>query len=283
MQIDLEFSAPTINIDVAAYPPGATFGPREMKEWEFVWLMEGDAEYRYNDQAHQAPEGSIVLCRPGGRDYFRWDTRRQTRHAYFHFMITHIPSDWPAVDEWPFVRQPPDADILRPMFQHLLTWRDKGHETTRKLGIAHLLASFVFGEMETSAFPRQQRWPDAVERVWKYVQERLQTSPEEPISLEELAEVGCVTEEHLCRVFKEATGVTPVHAVRMARLDRALTLLVRSNYSVKEIARLLGFASVFHFSRVFKEAYGRSPRDLRKEIEKGAPVPLNRLVKRLWA
>jgi transcriptional regulator GlxA family with amidase domain len=65
--------------------------------------------------------------------------------------------------------------------------------------------------------------------------------------------------------------------VRLARLDRAATLLVRSNFSVQEIAELCGFASAFHFSRRFKEAYGQSPRELRQQVRAGATLPAPRL------
>lgn len=33
---------------VAVYPPGATFGPRQLEDFEFVWLLQGTAEWRYD-------------------------------------------------------------------------------------------------------------------------------------------------------------------------------------------------------------------------------------------
>jgi transcriptional regulator GlxA family with amidase domain len=42
---------------------------------------------------------------------------------------------------------------------------------------------------------------------------------------------------------------------------------------------LCGFASQFHFSRRFKEAYGRSPRMLRREIAAGAVPPVPKLLR----
>src|SRR5947209_929804 len=100
--LDLKLSFPT-GYGVALYPAGATFGPRVMRDYEFVWLIEGDAEYRWGDAVVQAPEGSIVLCRPGATDFFRWDPKRRTRHGYYHFRIQSLPKDWPPEKLWPLV------------------------------------------------------------------------------------------------------------------------------------------------------------------------------------
>ena len=45
----LTFSLPT-NHGLATYPAGAAFGPRIMRDFEFVWIMEGDVEYRWGDR-----------------------------------------------------------------------------------------------------------------------------------------------------------------------------------------------------------------------------------------
>lgn len=38
------------NAGIAAYPPGATFGPRLHYDFEFLWVMEGDARARFDDR-----------------------------------------------------------------------------------------------------------------------------------------------------------------------------------------------------------------------------------------
>jgi transcriptional regulator GlxA family with amidase domain len=67
----------------------------------------------------------------------------------------------------------------------------------------------------------------------------------------------------------------------LARLDRSLTLVARSNFGVKEIADLLGFATPYHFSRRFAQAFGVAPATLRERITQGRPTPLPRLTSTL--
>jgi AraC-like DNA-binding protein len=277
MSDELQLTHPTAT-GVASYPPGATYGARVMRDHEFVWLMEGDAEYQRGDQTVSAPAGSIVLCQPGATDFFRWDPKRSTRHGFFHFDILRLPTVWPTSDTWPLVRLTPEGDILRPMFRHLLTWSAAGDPELCQLTMKHMLTAFVLGQIETREVPRESL-PAPVERALAFVETEFEADPAATITLEDLARAGEVTPEHLCRLFSASTGRSPAETVRFARLDRAALLLARSNYSIQEIATLCGFSSPFHFSRRFKEAYGQSPRALRESVREGGSPPMPRLLK----
>ena len=270
--------SPPISTGVATYPAGATFGPRVTRDFEFVWVIEGDVEYHREGKTVPAGPGSILLCRPGGTDSFRWDEYRRTRHGYFHFDVLSFPDDWPAPEDWPLVRQPVEGDVLRPLFRHLLTWSDRGDPLLLRATMAHMLASFVTGEIAGKDPPRDTL-PDPVERAWAYLHDRLEDDPAAPITLPDLSRAASVSQEHLCRLFKASTGRSPVETVRLARLDRAAVLLTRTNYSVAEIGAACGFPNPFHFSRRFKEAFGLSPRDLRKGVAEGATPPTPRLLR----
>ncbi|MES2462209.1 MAG: helix-turn-helix transcriptional regulator, partial [Armatimonadota bacterium] len=268
---------------IATYPPGASYGPRVLRNWEFVWMLEGDAVYTRADQTAEAPEGSLVLCRPGATDFFRWDPVHSTRHAYFHFELDgDFPSAWPDPDRWPLVRCPSgDTDLLRPLFRNLMAWGNQGDAVQRQLIALSLVAAFVTGESESgsvrSVSTSRPQYPEPVERALAYISSRLETDPAGALSLGDIAEAAFVTPEHLCRLFKAATGTSPSENVRLARLDRSVTLLCRTNFTVTEIAALCGFASPFHFSRRFKDAFGQSPRALRDAVASGAiPAPLSR-------
>ncbi|MBI3828027.1 MAG: helix-turn-helix transcriptional regulator [Planctomycetes bacterium] len=272
----LDFTTPA-SVPIAVYPPGATFGPRQMRDYEFVWLMEGDSEYRWGATTVAAPEGAVVLCRPGAEDFFRWDPQRRTRHAFFHFNVLAVPKHWPPERDWPLVRLAQEGDVLRPLFRHLLTWREKADPLLVRLSIAHLLAAYITGAVATSE-PPPETLPAAVERATAHIRGKLDEDAAAAIGLAELAKVACVTPEHLCRLFKKSTGRAPLETVRLARLDRAAVLLARSNYGVKEIAELCGFASPFHFSRRFKQAFGKAPRQIREALRAGKTPPLPSLI-----
>jgi AraC family transcriptional regulator len=266
---------------IATYPAGATFGPRRLRDYEFVWIMEGNAVYRHNDVVVETPQDAIVLCRPPATDAFRWDTLRRTRHAYFHFLLDGtLPEEWPASNEWPLVRPAqnhPSGDLLRAVFQHLVAWSESGDTAQMRFLALSLLAGYVTGQTH-SGERTEASLPKPVADAMAFIARRLDEDPTVKLPLCEIASVACVTPEYLCRLFKTAIGRTPAETVRLARLDRALTLLARTNYSIGQIATLTGFESPFHFSRRFAEVYGRSPRALRRAIAEGTYTPMTRLL-----
>lgn len=278
MSTALELSGPS-STGVATYPPGATFGPRAMRDFEFVWMIEGDAEYRWGEQTVAAPEGAMVLCRPGVTDFFQWDQRRRTRHGYFHFNVNAVPGDWPEKNAWPLVRATTEGDVLRALFRHLISRGGFGDASLRMLAMKLMMTAFVLGQHDAVDVPRDAL-PAPVEAALAYMHATLDKNPSTPIDLNDLANAALVSREHLCRLFAASTGRSPVETVRLARLDRVAVLLSRSNYSVKEIADICGFANAFHLSRAIKNAFGRSPKELRKRIREGEIPPTSLLLER---
>ncbi len=274
---EIDISAVT-GSGVALYPPGATFGPRQMRDWEFVWMIQGDAVYHWGELTSTAPAGSIVLCRPGTVDRFVWDPVKRTRHAYFHFHVGSLPTEWES--GWPLVRTVVTGDILVTLFQHILTLAHTDDSMQLTLSVATMLAAFRSDQRAAESVARES-WPQAVERGLDYIYMRLEEDWARPISLSDIAEATHITPEHLCRMFQSALGHAPAKTVRMARLDRAATLLARSNYTIAEIADLTGFANAFHFSRTFRAAFGESPSAVRAGIAAGDMPPLPLLLRNL--
>ncbi len=265
---DLQLTLPT-SFGVASYPPGASFGPRVMLDWEFVWLIQGNAEYRWDGAAAPALEGAVVLCQPGTTDFFQWDRHKRTRHAFFHFQMAQPPPGW---EDWARVREPADDDILLPLFRYLLTWLGRGDSEPCLRAIAAMLAAFGTGNRTTGRLS-PETWPPIVEQVCAYLFARLDEDPACALTLQTLAEAACVSPAHLCRLFQSSVGHSPAETVRLARLDRAATLLARSNYAAGEIAGLCGFANPFHFSRLFRAAYGVPPTEFRRRVQAGLSPP----------
>jgi AraC-like DNA-binding protein len=73
-----------------------------------------------------------------------------------------------------------------------------------------------------------------------------------------LRQVG-VNEPALRALFKRFTGLTPYRYFLQMKTNKAKELLREGQYTVKEIAYKLGFASEDYFSRFFKNKTGSSP------------------------
>ncbi len=82
---------------------------------------------------------------------------------------------------------------------------------------------------------------------------------DEEFGVAELARRVAQDRSHLYRRLHELTGEGPAELVRRMRLERAAQLLGEQAGSVAEIAYGVGFKSVSHFCKVFREAHGVTP------------------------
>jgi len=82
---------------------------------------------------------------------------------------------------------------------------------------------------------------------------------DQPLTLHDMARDLHLGERTLTSHCRRMLGTTPQQAFLSVRLARARALLTGTTLSVKEVAATCGFADQFHFSRVFKKHYGKSP------------------------
>lgn len=84
--------------------------------------------------------------------------------------------------------------------------------------------------------------------------------------LSDLAEAMRYNYSYLSDIFCKVTSDTLLHYYRARRLEAAKLLLAEGRLTVSEVADLLHYASVYTFSRAFKEAFGHSPAQYRREL-----------------
>ena len=93
----------------------------------------------------------------------------------------------------------------------------------------------------------------------------------EPLSLEEMAAVACLSKYHFARMFKATYGVTPMEHVSERRIERAQDLLRATNLTVTEVCFAVGYSSLGSFSSRFRALVGESPSDFQRRYADGAP------------
>jgi LacI family transcriptional regulator len=84
------------------------------------------------------------------------------------------------------------------------------------------------------------------------------------ISVPRVADEVGISLSVLERRFHQYLGRTPTQEITRVRIERAKTLLARTDQTNQSIARKSGFASLEYFTRVFRHAVGMKPSDYRK-------------------
>ena len=100
-------------------------------------------------------------------------------------------------------------------------------------------------------------------RVRAYIDSNLHRT----IHIRDLSAVARRSPAHFSRKFKLAVGESPHAYVVRRRLERACHLMITSAASLSEIALSVGFSDQAHLCRLFRQAFGQSPANWRRERE----------------
>ena len=85
------------------------------------------------------------------------------------------------------------------------------------------------------------------------------------IHIRDLCAVARRSPAHFSRKFKLAVGESPHAYVVSRRLEKACHLMMTSAASLSDIALSVGFSDQAHLCRLFRQAFGQSPANWRRE------------------
>jgi len=87
------------------------------------------------------------------------------------------------------------------------------------------------------------------------------------ISLEYVAEHIGMSSVYFSKYFKQNTGKKYIEYIKEKRINLAMKYLSDPTLKINEICDMVGYKSMHHFLKVFKEHLGISPSDYRKKLE----------------
>jgi len=86
--------------------------------------------------------------------------------------------------------------------------------------------------------------------------------------LDELLTIAHMSRSNLMRIFRKATGQTPIEYLMRLRIQRAMEMLRNSTLTITEIALEVGFNDSNYFTRQFRRILGESPSGFRHAAAK---------------
>jgi AraC-like DNA-binding protein len=101
-----------------------------------------------------------------------------------------------------------------------------------------------------------------IARARQFIREHLA----EALELKHVAGIAGMSSYYFCKKFKNSTGFKFTEYVARARVESAKNLLINPQIRVTEVAFEVGFQSISHFNRVFKDVVGQCPSRYREEL-----------------
>jgi AraC-like DNA-binding protein len=86
----------------------------------------------------------------------------------------------------------------------------------------------------------------------------------EEINLDSISKSLAISPYYLVHVFKESTGFSPIQYIIRRRIGEAQSLLINSEYSVTQIAGMVGYDNFSYFTTLFSKTVGMTPKKYRQ-------------------
>jgi AraC-like DNA-binding protein len=271
-------------VNIARYLPGATYGPRVMTTFEFIWMLEGSSTWDILDMddavvaSHRLTPGVVALSTLGTSERYRWDPVRPSAHAFVHFELPHVID----ASSWPRTRAmsdcPPLGALANALVDIALAGERTAHRRTEQM-IGLMLDLFL-----DPPLPSAGAGPDVTDRAIMAVRARWAADGLRIVGIEQLADDVGVSAGYLSRSFAARFGLGPSAALELIRLGRAAVALQRSSSTLARIAAECGFTDEFHLSRRFRRVYGLPPGAYRRTRPPADPLSpiIERKLMPLW-
>jgi len=268
-QVNLRMRRGAVVFGEVVYPPGGTYGPRIQQDYQLVILHRGELKLRLDDRVVEVAAGHAILLVPGHREHFTFARDRETFHSWCSIDASAIPQKLRRSFRTACGVVSADTRIEALMELGKTTFfegqPDPGIENAfhLSLGLA-LLSGHVLGVQ--ASIPALNPAEQTLARAEQFILKEFGRD----LSLMDMATAAGVSRQHLLKLFRNRRGASPTQYLYERRLCVAADQLTHTGLSIKEIAGKCGFASEFHFSRKFKAAYGKSPREWRSQKWSGA-------------
>jgi len=99
-----------------------------------------------------------------------------------------------------------------------------------------------------------------INKITNYINKKFQ----EDITLDEVAEIACLSISAFCKYFKKHTNKTFSAFLNETRIGYACKLLIENNYPISQVCFESGFKSITNFNRQFKSQTDIAPYEYRQ-------------------
>lgn len=159
-----------------------------------------------------------------------------------------------------------DAGVERRVYENEIHIFGRGrHLISNRVGsdgvfrdiLIHIDADKLFGRVRHSS-REQERFEEAILKGLS-----------SNISIDELADICCLSASTFKRRFRERYSSSPHKWFLSCRLEMAAMILRQTDVPTRYIASLCGFINVSHFIATFKRRFGTTPSHIARPVELG--------------
>ncbi len=238
---------------------------------QIVCTLEGEGAFRYGNTVYPLPPGKGFMCTLGDPEsayFYPGHARKPWTFLWMDFsgstavnMIEELSLQYGHVFDIP-----PDSGLIR----YLKSFRNQ-RRSIRFVSPTEG-ARIVCDALALLGENLERKDIDSPgNRLVQAARAAISENLDRALNLGEIAARLKVSREHLTRIFRERTGITPQEFAAEERMQYAVRLLRDSFQSCEEIAEQTGYSGAVSFSRAFRRRFGYSPMQYRKRNMRNLP------------
>jgi len=270
----LSYASPKPNTDLAVYEcgwencsPVHKYGPTKRHYYILHFVESGSGYLNCNGKAYQISKNQGFLLKPGETAEYGADRKDPWKYYWvgFYGFEAKLLMDKCCFSEGESVvtfRHP--ERILKCMMQISEEHGKSEAKEYAMLGYLYLLISYMMEETQKDGLESGDS--DFVKTAVKYMNENYMRD----IRTDEIARAVGFERSYFYKRFTRQMNMSPKEYLTGIRLNKSLALIRTGEYSLGQVAGLVGYKDYMSFARIFKKYFHVSPKEYRdRPFEEG--------------
>ena len=245
---------------------GLYIWPNWHKEIEIMYVSEGCAKIVLEQQEYHLEKGNIIIVNadelhsaycevaPCSCKVITLDPKYIIKNTLYQALLIK-----PLL-----IKDEIAVTYIEKIFEEFLE-QSYGYMDTSKayltLLIVYLYRTYSQKSASDSAVQKRNVNLERLNNVFSYIDQHYT----EEIGNKTLADMMYLSENRFIHLFRKSTGIPPQRYITTLRLEKAKELILSTNHTITEIARIVGFHDYNQFGRQFLKHHGYTPRELKKQ------------------
>ena len=228
---------------------------------EMLYVYQGAGQYIAGGYSYPIRTGDILLYNQGDLHEVTSSLHHEIGTFCFGISGLHLrglPEGHFTRAETGFVRPAVDEiDHIQSLCEMIYEHAERRTGYSDEI-VSHLLPALV---LLAASLPPDARAADQPHNLVlaNRTRQYISTHFTEQLTLEDIGEALSMSPYHLAHIFKDMTGMSPIHYMIRCRIGEAQNLLISTDYSATQIAAIVGYTNVNHFNAIFAKLVGLPP------------------------
>ncbi|MGG4477424.1 AraC family transcriptional regulator [Bacillus altitudinis] len=244
-------------------------------EFQFVFILEGEAEFHINEKILNIQQGDGVFINSGclhmAKDANGTTCTYICLNVSPHFitaneLFTTFVHPYMHASQTPFILfnrkdgWPNQIYQCIQIIQRLIEQTPAYYELELNIQLITIWKCLLQNRFQLTYDARKHDRNERMKHMLNWIHEHYH----EKVLLQDIAREGQLSRSECCRYFNDILKKSPIHYVNEYRIQQSLILLQKTDLNITEIAYQVGFSSTSYFISIFKRIKNTTPLSYRK-------------------